>query len=73
MKPLTAGSRCQKHPVGLRIVQYPTCFVWTDIGAIDVKITGNPAWEEAAWASFVNEAEEAISREHVSWRASRAV
>jgi hypothetical protein len=44
-----------------------------ELGAIDVKITGNPAWEEAAWASFVNEAEEAISREHVSWRASRAV
>lgn len=44
-----------------------------ELGVIDVKITGNSAWEEAAWASFVNEAEEAISREHVSWRASRAV
>jgi hypothetical protein len=44
-----------------------------ELAAIDVKITGNSAWDEDVWASFVNEAEEAISREHVSWRASRAV
>lgn len=43
-----------------------------ELGAIDVKIIGNTSWEEPDWASFVNEAEEAISREHVSWRASRA-
>ena len=31
------------------------------------------AWDEDAWARYVNDAEEAISREHTSWRASRAV
>jgi ABC-type multidrug transport system fused ATPase/permease subunit len=30
-------------------------------------------WNEESWPSFVDEAEEAISREHTSWRASRAV
>jgi hypothetical protein len=44
-----------------------------ELAVIDIKISGNTSWEEIAWASFVNEAEEAISREHVSWRASRAV
>ena len=44
-----------------------------ELGVIEAKISSNLAWEEAAWASFVNEAEEAISREHVSWHASRAV
>lgn len=44
-----------------------------ELGVIDAKIGGRSTWEEGDWASFVNEAEEAISREHVSWRASRAV
>lgn len=43
-----------------------------ELSAIDMRITGR-AWSEHDWATFVNEAEEAISREHTSWRASRAV
>jgi hypothetical protein len=36
-----------------------------------MEVRSEKAWVEADWASFVSEAEEAISREHVSWRASR--
>ncbi len=44
----------------------------SELSSIDVRIT-NTHWDEDAWAAFVNAAEEAISREHTSWRASRAV
>jgi hypothetical protein len=43
-----------------------------ELGTIDVQIQAR-SWNEEDWATFVNEAEEAISREHTSWRASRAV
>lgn len=44
----------------------------SELSVIDTKIEGTD-WTEEDWAVFVNEAEEAISREHTSWRASRAV
>ena len=31
------------------------------------------SWDEDTWSRYVNDAEEAISREHTSWRASRGV
>lgn len=43
-----------------------------ELGIIDAQIS-DTSWDEETWAAFVNEAEEAISREHTSWRASRAV
>jgi hypothetical protein len=43
-----------------------------ELSSIDVRISSTE-WSEGKWAVFVNEAEEAISREHTSWRASRAV
>ena len=43
-----------------------------ELGIIDAQISDS-TWDEEGWAAFVNEAEEAISREHTSWRASRAV
>jgi hypothetical protein len=43
-----------------------------ELGTIDVRISGTE-WTEDEWAAFANSAEEAISREHTSWRASRAV
>lgn len=43
-----------------------------ELGTIDVQIGGRN-WDEDDWAAFVPEAEAAISREHTSWRASRAV
>ena len=44
-----------------------------ELSAIDVKIESRQRWTEPEWATFVNAAEDAISREHTSWRASRAV
>lgn len=44
-----------------------------ELSEIDVQIQSRENWTESEWASFVNAAEEAISREHTSWRASRAV
>ena len=32
------GDRAGQHSIRIND-QYPTCFVWTDIGAIDVEIT----------------------------------
>lgn len=43
-----------------------------ELSAIDVQISSR-TWTEEDWAPFVNAAEDAISREHTSWRASRAV
>ncbi len=43
----------------------------SELSTIDVRIS-NTTWTENDWAAFVNAAEEAISREHTSWRASRA-
>ncbi|MBW3633954.1 MAG: SLATT domain-containing protein [Chloroflexi bacterium] len=43
-----------------------------ELSSIEARINSQP-WEERSWAAFVNEAEEAISREHTSWQASRAV
>lgn len=43
-----------------------------ELSTIDVRISST-LWLESDWASFVNDAEEAISREHTSWRASRTV
>ncbi len=43
-----------------------------ELSAIDVQISSR-VWRELDWAAFVNAAEDAISREHTSWRASRAV
>lgn len=42
-----------------------------ELSTIDVEI-GSRSWTEDEWATFVNAAEKAISREHTSWRASRA-
>lgn len=44
-----------------------------ELSAIDVKIGSRQHWTEPEWANFANAAEDAISREHTSWRASRAV
>lgn len=44
-----------------------------ELSAIDVQIDSRRNWAESEWAAFVNAAEDAISREHTSWRASRAV
>lgn len=44
-----------------------------ELSAIDVQIESRQSWTESEWSSFVNAAEDAISREHTSWRASRAV
>lgn len=44
-----------------------------ELSAIDVQIESRQSWTESEWATFVNAAEDAISREHTSWRASRAV
>ncbi len=43
-----------------------------ELSSIEARISSQP-WDERSWATFVNEAEEAISREHTSWQASRAV
>lgn len=43
-----------------------------ELGLIEARINDTD-WHEPAWEAFVNEAEEAISREHTSWRASRAL
>lgn len=43
-----------------------------ELGAIDAQISSQQPWAEPDWAVFVNAAEDAISREHTSWRASRA-
>lgn len=43
-----------------------------ELSTIDVRISST-AWAEHDWAAFANAAEDAISREHTSWRASRAV
>ena len=43
-----------------------------ELSVIDTQIRAR-TWDEDAWARYVNDAEEAISREHTSWRASRAV
>lgn len=43
-----------------------------ELASIDVAI-GARTWTEDEWAHYVDDAEEAISREHTSWRASRAV
>lgn len=44
----------------------------TELASIGVEISSG-SWSEDRWAAFVNAAEEAISREHTSWRASKAV
>lgn len=44
-----------------------------ELSAIDVQIESRHTWTDSEWATFVNAAEDAISREHTSWRASRAV
>jgi SMODS and SLOG-associating 2TM effector domain 1/SMODS and SLOG-associating 2TM effector domain 3 len=44
-----------------------------ELSAIEVQIESQPNWTESEWGTFVNAAEDAISREHTSWRASRAV
>lgn len=44
-----------------------------ELSDIDVQIESRYGWTESDWATFVNAAEDAISREHTSWRASRAV
>jgi ABC-type multidrug transport system fused ATPase/permease subunit len=43
-----------------------------DLNMIDARIRSTRWDEERQWAEFVNEAEEAISREHTAWVASRA-
>lgn len=43
-----------------------------ELAIIEARIEST-SWDEALWAAFVNEAEEAISREHASWRAARAI
>ena len=43
-----------------------------ELSSIDARISGR-AWLEQDWAEFVDQSEEAISREHTSWRASRSV
>ncbi len=43
-----------------------------ELSTIEVRLSST-SWSESDWAAFVNDSEEAISREHTSWRASRAV
>ncbi len=43
-----------------------------ELSAISTQIRTR-TWDEATWSRYVNDAEEAISREHTSWRASRGV
>ena len=43
-----------------------------ELATIEARISSTH-WDEDLWAAFVNEAEEAISREHASWRAARSV
>jgi hypothetical protein len=46
-----------------------------ELSVIRVEITNGVAadsWTEDKWSTFANDAEEAISREHTSWRAARA-
>lgn len=45
----------------------------SELQQVSVQITAKkPSWTEDEWSLFVDNAEEAISREHTSWRASRA-
>lgn len=43
-----------------------------ELSAISTQIQGRE-WDEESWSRYANDAEEAISREHTSWRASRGV
>lgn len=45
----------------------------SELSVIDARIADGSPWSEEEWAPFVDDAEEAISREHTSWRASRGV
>jgi len=44
-----------------------------ELWAIDAEVSHKHWDDEDEWATFVNESEEAISREHTLWRASRGV
>lgn len=44
----------------------------SELSTIEVEISSRSWTDESAWAAFVNASEDAISREHTSWRASRA-
>jgi hypothetical protein len=44
-----------------------------ELASIDTQINARSDWTEGDWAKFVSNAEEAVSREHTSWRASRGV
>lgn len=43
----------------------------SELATIDAKIGGSVWADEMEWARFVDDAENAISREHTSWRAYR--
>jgi hypothetical protein len=43
-----------------------------ELALIATQIQGR-TWDEETWSRYANDAEEAISREHTSWRASRGI
>ena len=43
-----------------------------ELSLIDGQIS-NRTWDEQGWSLFVDSSEEAVSREHTSWRASRGI
>lgn len=44
-----------------------------ELALIGVEIDARQPWSEPDWALYVDDAEEAISREHTSWRATRGL
>ena len=44
----------------------------SELSQIDSEIS-HQNWTEEQWSKYVNSSEEAVSREHTSWRASRGI
>lgn len=65
--PLRPGWSIRQHWTLAR----PYAVASAELSAIDVQIVIRQAGTEQDWAVFVNAAEDAISREHTSRRASR--
>ena len=57
----------KQHDVLARSYNYASA----ELALIDTEISSRQ-WTEDQWAAYVDNAEEAISREHTAWRASRA-
>lgn len=64
---ITAWNQAKQHQ-NLTTAYHVTA---QELGSVESELLALPA--EATWASFVGEAEEAISREHTLWRASRGI